>query len=71
MARYQKIEHGGDHLVWDYEAQKMFMLTDPETNTYQWLSKVRSLESWLKFCPYAEDEGQTDKFPGDMSPQGL
>ena len=62
--RYQLIEHGGDHLVWDCQAKKMYLLVDPETSTYKWLSRVQSLESWLKFCPYAEDEGQTDKSPG-------
>lgn len=63
--KYRVISDADDKLVWDAELSLMYKW-NADTQAYD-LTRATSLHSWLKFNPYAEDDGTTDTFPGRIS----
>ena len=61
MARYWRLDRGGDLFVWDKEDEVMYKL-NPGTGDY--VRKEMSLMMLYK-QGYLEDLGEVDEFPGN------
>lgn len=62
MARYARFKNGEDRYVWDKEKDILYAEISLGNDEYQ-VARI-NVQQLSKFCPYTEDDGDFDKFPG-------
>lgn len=66
-SRYLKIANGDDKFIWDTEDEQMYhfdFIDEVGEGEAIYRPIPTTLMMLSKFAPYAEDDGETDEFPG-------